>query len=138
MNTIKRILVNFAIFAAVLGLVYLVFPFNVNSFDVHGWGWAVVMLSCVAVSVATNFLQAFIGGVLEDSVEVPAEIVSIGKEILSWLTIGASFVVGAWLAPSLVTAAAAPVLIYWGIFGFASGVADVVTDRLGYGTKRRS
>ena len=138
MNTIKLIAVNFAIFAGLLGLLYLVFPTNLISFDVHGWGWAVILPSCLAVSFASTFLQGVISGAIGDNVEVHPEIIYVGKEVLSWLTIGAGFAVGAWLAPSLVTAAALPVLLYWGLFGLASGVADVITERLGYGSKRRS
>jgi hypothetical protein len=137
MNKIKLILINLAVFAAVFLPLYLLAPVDLSSMAIHGWGWAVVILSCVAVSFAVDFMEGFIGNSISDNVDIPAEIVYVGKATLSCMTVGAGFALGAWLAPSLVTAAALPVILYWAMIGVASGTADVITERLGYGTKRR-
>jgi hypothetical protein len=138
MNTIKRFLVNIAVFVAVFGLLHLVLPIDLSSLSVHGWGWALSIVSFFSISGIAGLFNGFFGGLLRGRVEVNPSVVYVVKEIVSWMSIGAGFVIGAWLAPSLVTAATVPVLTYWGMFGLASGAADVITDRLGYGTKRRS
>ncbi|MBU6455563.1 MAG: hypothetical protein KGS72_27575 [Cyanobacteria bacterium REEB67] len=136
MNTIKRMLTNLAVFAAVFLPLYFFVPFDLSSLNVHGWGWAIVIGSGLVCSIASSFLVGFFGSIVKDKVEIHPEVAHVLDEIRGWLSVGAAFVIGAWLAPSLVTADAAPILLYWGIFGIASGVADVVAGRLGYGTKR--
>jgi hypothetical protein len=138
MNTIKRLLVNIAVFVAIFGLLWLVSPIDLSSLSVHGWGWALVIVSVFFIFVTADLFEGFFGRLLGDSVEVNPSVIYVVQEIVNWMSIGAGCIIGAWLAPSLVTAAAVPVLTYCGLIGLAVGAADVITDRLCYGIKRCS
>jgi hypothetical protein len=83
-------------------------------------------------------MNTFKGNLVNFAIFFGLDIVYVCKVVLSWLVIGAGFILAGWMAPSLVTGAIKPVLIFCSIFGFASGIADVATERLGFGGTRRS
>lgn len=137
MYMLKRYLVKFSVCVCLLGLIFLVIPFDLTIFNVNERGLVVVLLSTVPTFFVFSFLKGIISGILGDVFKINPEIGYVINEIMDWMTIGANFAVGAILAPLLVPVAVMPALVCWGLLDLVSGIADVVAMRLGLGDKGR-
>lgn len=137
MYMLRRFLVKFSVSVCLLGLIFLIFPFDLTIFSVNDRGLVVVLLSTVPAFFVLSFLKWIISGIMVDVFEFNPEFIYVVNEIMDWMRIGASFAVGAIVAPSLVPIAVLPALVSWGLMGLVSGIADVVAMRLGLGDKGR-